>query len=175
MWVEFIEDIDNLLALDILRLGLWWRERSCPDPQYCLGNTVVVVPLDDLMRRSVVLLSELHVLNVDHLDCVLPHQTKLTHLFAHRVTKRVILCSSRIVWNSSLTSIEGKLLRILILQSITQVPSSRMLKLRYFDEDILGNSNLISIYFDCMLALMPRDLFFLSLLKWLVQLHGPSA
>ncbi len=88
------------------------------------------------MRGSVIVM-----LN-EFLDCILPHQAILTFFFVYKFTWG-IQESARVLRDAIMTSIEGKLLRILILQTISQVASSRMLKLRYFYENVLGYSDLI--------------------------------
>ncbi len=165
--VKFIEDIDYLLTFDVLRLGLRWRKRCRPDPQHCLWNPVAV-PLDNLMRGSaIVLLYEFHILDINHLDRILTHQAILTFFFVYKFTWG-IQESARVLRDAIMTSIEGKLLRILILQTISQVASSWMLILRYFYENVFGYSDLIRINFYCSLLLMFGDLFFLFLLLLLI-------
>jgi hypothetical protein len=110
---------------------------------------MIGISVDYLLFRPGILLSELHVRDINHFDRILSHQTVLTLLLGH-VIKNLILDSCRVVviQNIVITGVKCKLLRIFILQPIIMIAPFSMLKLRNFDQDIPRSFVLIIIDFN---------------------------
>jgi hypothetical protein len=121
---------------------------------------VIGISVDDLLLRPAILLSELHLRDINHFDRILPHQEILALLLGHSI-KNFILVSSRVVvvQNIIITGIECKLLRIFICQTIIMIPPFCMLKLRYFDKDIPRSFVLIIVGFNLGNNLLPTFFF----------------
>ena len=147
--IEFVEDVDYLMSLDVLGLRLRGRQQSRSDSKHCFWDPVIGISVDDLLLRPAILLCELHVRDINHFNRVLPHQAILTLLLGHCI-KCFILdsCGIVVIQNIINASVKSKLLRIFILQSIIIIPPFWMLKLRNFDKDIPRTFVLIIVDFD---------------------------
>jgi hypothetical protein len=126
---------------------------------------MIGISVDYLLLRPNILLSELHMRDINHFDRILPHQAVLT-LFLGHVIKNFIPDSCRIViiQNIVITGVKCKLLRIFILQPIIMITPFSMLKLRNFDQDIFRSFVLIIVDFNLGCYYFPRFFFLFFLL-----------